>query len=154
MFLCNFWRLVLLWMQYLGWYYRRWQLGTARLYRITKLAAQDLSEIENYIGQDNPVAAVNFVQKLTERFHILLDSPGIGRKRPELSPTTRSSSVGEYLILSRRVTVGIEILRLASLIKAFFNRLLNKMDDPEIWLFYTEPNCASLADASKRNCVN
>lgn len=79
--------------------------------RITKLAAQDLSEIENYIGQDNPVAAVNFVQKLTERFHILLDSPGIGRKRPELSPTTRSSSVGEYLILYRRVTDGIEILR-------------------------------------------
>ncbi len=54
--------------------------------RVAKRAAHDLREIKDYIAQDNPAAAVNFVQKLTERFHLLLDSPGIGRKRPELLP--------------------------------------------------------------------
>lgn len=29
---------------------------------VTQYAAQDLLEIEDYIGQDNSVAAVNFVQ--------------------------------------------------------------------------------------------
>lgn len=79
--------------------------------RVAKLAAHDLREIEDYIAQDNPVAAVNFVQKLTERFRILLDSPGIGRKRPEITTTMRSSSVGEYLILYRPFKGGIEIVR-------------------------------------------
>ncbi len=36
--------------------------------RVTKQAAQDLREIEDYIGKDSPVAAVKFVQKLAVRF--------------------------------------------------------------------------------------
>ena len=79
--------------------------------RVAKLAEHDLREIEEYIAQDNPVAAVNFLQKLAERFHILLDSPGIGRKRAELAESMRSSSVGEYLILYRPFSGGIEIVR-------------------------------------------
>lgn len=79
--------------------------------RVARRAAQDLRAIKDYIAQDNPAAAVNFVQKLTERFHLLLDSPGIGRKRPEITATMRSSSLGEYLILYRPFKGGIEIVR-------------------------------------------
>lgn len=65
---------------------------------VTAQAAQDLRDIENYIGKDNPVAALQFVKKLTIRFHELLQSPGIGRKRDELSLGLRSTCVGNYLI--------------------------------------------------------
>lgn len=79
--------------------------------RVAKRAAQDLREIKDYIAQDNPAAAVNLLKKLRERFHLLLDSPGIGRNRPEIWPSMRSSGVGEYLILYRPFTGGIEVVR-------------------------------------------
>lgn len=65
---------------------------------ITTQAREDLHEIEEYIGKDNPKAAVSFVQRLTDRFHELVESPGIGRKRDDLAPGLRSSRVSDHLI--------------------------------------------------------
>lgn len=79
--------------------------------RVANRAAQDLRDVSDYIAQNDPVAAVNFVQKVTERFHLLQMSPGIGRNRPEIADSMRSSSVGDYLVLYRSFTGGIEIVR-------------------------------------------
>jgi len=66
--------------------------------KVTAQAREDLREIEEYIGQHNPKAAVTFVQRLTERFQELCEMPGIGRKRDELAAGMRSSAVGNHLI--------------------------------------------------------
>jgi len=71
---------------------------------------EDLRSIEEFIGQDNPPAAVAFVEKLTDRFSELLDAPGIGRKREELAPGLRSSRVGDYLIFYRMSGNCLEII--------------------------------------------
>ncbi len=68
---------------------------------VTAQARQDLLEIEEYIGKDNAKEAAVFVQRLTERFAELMESPGIGRKRDYLAEGMRSSRVGDYLIFYR-----------------------------------------------------
>ena len=73
-------------------------------------ALEDLRGIEEFIGLDNPVAAVVFVEKLTKRFNGLLDAPGIGRKREELIPGLRSSRVGDYLIFYRISGKFLEVM--------------------------------------------
>lgn len=66
--------------------------------KVTPKAWEDLRQIEQYIGQDNPKAAVAFVQRLTERMNELCGTPGIGRKRDDLAPGMRSSRVSDHLI--------------------------------------------------------
>lgn len=78
--------------------------------RVTVPAAQDLRDIEEFIGKDNPSAAVQFVRKLTDRFHELLQSPGIGRKRDDLAAGLRSTRVGDYLIFYRQQGEDIVIV--------------------------------------------
>lgn len=51
---------------------------------VTQEAEQDLDSIEEYIGADNPTAALKFIQRLTYRIKQLAEYPGIGRERPEL----------------------------------------------------------------------
>jgi toxin ParE1/3/4 len=66
--------------------------------KVTPMAWEELRGIEEYIGQDNPKAAVAFVQRLIERMNELCESPGIGRKRDDLAKGIRSSRVSDYLI--------------------------------------------------------
>lgn len=49
-------------------------------------AQEQLREIESYIAEDNPKAAVEFVGRLTERYQALIDFPGMGRKRTTSEP--------------------------------------------------------------------
>jgi addiction module RelE/StbE family toxin len=65
---------------------------------VTAQALEDLREIEEYIGKDNPKAAVSFVQRLADRFHELVEAPGVGRKRDDLASGLRSSRVSGHLI--------------------------------------------------------
>jgi len=78
--------------------------------QVTEQAANDLRYIENYIGEDNPKAAVQFVAKLTTRMQDLLHSPLSGRKRDELAPGLRSVTVGNYLIFYRQETDAIVVI--------------------------------------------
>jgi toxin ParE1/3/4 len=73
-------------------------------------ARADLRQIEEYIGEDNPKAAVDFVARLTARFDYLVTFPGMGRKRDEIRPGYRSVTEGEYIIVYRLRTDGVEIL--------------------------------------------
>ena len=77
---------------------------------VTTQAQEDLREIEEYIGNDNPKAALDFVQRLTERFHELTNAPGIGRKRDDWAPGMRSSRVGDHLIFYRVRGETLEIV--------------------------------------------
>jgi addiction module RelE/StbE family toxin len=51
----------------------------------TKEALHRLLEIEEYISRDNPVAAVDFVDKLISLAETIVDNPKKGRVVPELS---------------------------------------------------------------------
>ena len=51
----------------------------------TREALLRLQEIEQYISRDNPVAAIEFADKLISLAETLIDNPGKGRIVPELS---------------------------------------------------------------------
>jgi addiction module RelE/StbE family toxin len=51
----------------------------------TKEAFERLSEIENYISNDNPLAGINFIDALIEKTESLSRHPEKGRVVPEFS---------------------------------------------------------------------
>lgn len=73
-------------------------------------AREDLRGIEEYIGQDNPKAALAFVERLTARFQQLVDFPGIGSKRDEMRAGYRSVAEGNYVIYYRVRPEVVEIM--------------------------------------------
>ena len=77
---------------------------------VTAQARQDLHDIEEYIGKDNPIAAIHFMQKLTEHFLVLRENPGIGSNREQWSAGLRSISVGNYLIVYRTKNQVVTII--------------------------------------------
>jgi len=64
-------------------------------------ADRDLEEIGDFIAEDNPDAAIAFVQRLRRRCHDLLTFPFAGRKRDEIRTGYRSVVEGEYTIFYR-----------------------------------------------------
>ena len=50
----------------------------------TPTALQQLSEIEQFIAQDNPLAALEFVTYLIDRAETIRENPKMGRIVPEL----------------------------------------------------------------------
>ena len=52
---------------------------------LTKEALLRLQEIEEYISRDNPIVAIEFVDKLISVAETLIDYPDKGRIVPELS---------------------------------------------------------------------
>ncbi|MGH2508315.1 MAG: type II toxin-antitoxin system RelE/ParE family toxin [Ktedonobacteraceae bacterium] len=73
-------------------------------------AREDLREIEEYIAQDNPQAAVDFVGRLTDRFAELVEFPGSGRRRDDIRIGYRSVSVKDYLIFYRVSGEAVEVM--------------------------------------------
>jgi toxin ParE1/3/4 len=65
---------------------------------VTQEAEQDLDQIEEYIGRDNPVAALKYIQRLTDRVEQLAVYPGVGCARPEYGQGVRSVSEDDYVI--------------------------------------------------------
>ncbi len=53
------------------------------------------------IAVDKPRAAQRLARKLQSRTQSLLDTPRIGKLRPDLFPTARAITEGKYLILYR-----------------------------------------------------
>lgn len=64
-------------------------------------AEADLEEIGDFIAEDNPDAAISFVQRLRSRCYDLLAYPAVGRKRDEVRTGYRSITEGEYVIFYR-----------------------------------------------------
>jgi toxin ParE1/3/4 len=93
---------------------------------ISPEAENDLDAIEAYIGEDNPVAATQFIERLTQNFERLVHNPRIGRKRDEILPGMRSLAhrpyVIFYLIDEETVTI-VRVIHGSMDIRAIFTKL-------------------------------
>lgn len=78
---------------------------------LSQLAEADLTDIWVFVAQDNAEAADRLVDQLHEKCQFLANSPKLGRQRPELAPSIRSFTVGNYVIFYRESSNGIEVAR-------------------------------------------
>ncbi len=78
---------------------------------MTLPAVTDMEVISAFIAQDSPTQADRFIAKLLAAMERLRESPGIGRRRPDLGPTIRNFVVKEYLIFYRPVPGAVQVLR-------------------------------------------
>ncbi|MGG6263664.1 type II toxin-antitoxin system RelE/ParE family toxin [Leptolyngbya sp. AN03gr2] len=75
------------------------------------LAEQDLLEIWNYIAEDSPDRADEFLDQVEAKLEALARYPGMGRKREEIMPELQSFPVGNDVIFYRAIDGGIEVIR-------------------------------------------
>ena len=74
-------------------------------------AEEDLFDIAFYIAQNNPEAAVRFLERIEQICAVIAASPEIGRLRKELAPNLRSFPVGRYVVFYVPTKSGIEVAR-------------------------------------------
>jgi plasmid stabilization system protein ParE len=74
-------------------------------------AQTDIDDIAFRIGLDNPTASLRWLAELNGKLILLADFPGIGPMRDELERAYRSYPFGNYLILYREISGGIEVSR-------------------------------------------
>ena len=74
-------------------------------------AEKDLDDIWDYIAEDNPDRAVQFLRMLEEKLDTLAQTPQIGRLREELAPKLRSFPVKNCIIFYEPLEDGIFIVR-------------------------------------------
>jgi len=78
---------------------------------LSELAEADLTDIWEFIGQDNSEAADRLIDEIHEQCQFLGATPGAGRQRPDLDPSIRSFAVCNYVIFYRESTRGIKVAR-------------------------------------------
>ena len=84
-------------------------------YRLSLDAAQDLDDIWEFIAGeylDYIDTADGFIDRLEESLHSLVHNPFMGRERPDLAADVRSLVVGNYLIIYRPASLGIDVVRI------------------------------------------
>ncbi len=74
-------------------------------------AKADLIQIWDYIADDSEIRADAFIQTIDKKFHTLISEPFLGIARDEIEADLRSFPVGRYVIFYRRISEGIEIIR-------------------------------------------
>ena len=75
-------------------------------------ADDDLAAIVDYIAQDKPKAARDWLLKIRETCETLATQPGSGEERKGFGVAgCRSFSVGQYAVFFRPIDGGIEIAR-------------------------------------------
>ena len=87
---------------------------TNRKIIITEEAENDISNIEEYIAQDNPTAAKEFVVKLKNSFISLSLYPRLGKNRPEFSGDSRIlflPVMTNYLVVYTIIENDLHIVR-------------------------------------------
>lgn len=80
-------------------------------YRLSSRALSDLESIVDYLSDVNPKAALRLVDRLEERWELLVTQPRSGVLRQDLGPDLREVIVGEYLSIYRLDDNDIQILR-------------------------------------------
>lgn len=79
--------------------------------RWTEQALARLSEIEDFISQDDGAAAAHLVARLIDRAQVLVRFPNSGRTLPELPGTgLRELVEGKYRIVYRLRAGAVEVL--------------------------------------------
>lgn len=77
----------------------------------TARAEEDLIEIWTYIAQDDPAAADRLLDRIDAASGHLAENPLMGPARPDLAAGLRYFIAGNYLVLYREATHGVEIVR-------------------------------------------
>ena len=75
-------------------------------------ARQDLCDIEEFIAEDNPTAAVDFVAMLKRKCGLLGENPHMGKSRPDLASDLRMFPVREYLVFYKPLDSGADIFHI------------------------------------------
>ena len=76
------------------------------------LAELDLLDIWDYIADDSPDRADDFLDRIESKLLVLAQNSGLGRKRPELLPDIRSFPIGNYVVFYQQIEDGIDVIRL------------------------------------------
>jgi toxin ParE1/3/4 len=79
--------------------------------RRTAQAEEDLIDIWLYIALDNPAAADRLLDEIEAKMSLLTVQPQLGPARPDIAEDCRYFPVGNYLILYRIISAGIEVVR-------------------------------------------
>jgi toxin ParE1/3/4 len=77
----------------------------------TAKAEEDLIEIWMYVATDNPEAADKLIERIDTKCQMLADNPAMGQVRPDIASGLRYFPTGQYLILYREISGGVEIVR-------------------------------------------
>jgi len=80
-------------------------------FRLRAKAETDILSIMNYIGQDNPAAALKWQAEIFRIFELLGDRPGIGMHHDEVRMGLKTFPRGNYLIVFKTVRNEAHILR-------------------------------------------
>lgn len=83
-------------------------------YRKSPEADDDLLRIWRYIAEANRATATQFIDRLHGTMGTLAEMPGMGRPRDDLAPNIRTFPLGNYLIIYREMSGGIEVARVLS----------------------------------------
>jgi toxin ParE1/3/4 len=79
--------------------------------RYTARAVQDLRDLWLTIATEDPGAADRILDRLAKRAATLSAYPLAGRARPDIAPEARMVVEPPYLLLYRRISDGIQIVR-------------------------------------------
>lgn len=63
-----------------------------------------------YVAHDSPAAADRQLDSIDERCRLYAEQPLLGEERPEFEASLRSFSVGNYVVIYRPSTDGIDVL--------------------------------------------
>ena len=74
-------------------------------------AKADLSDIWQFIAEDSDDQADAFIDLIDQKFQLLAQQSGLGRRREELAEGLRSFPVGRYVISYLPVPGGVQIVR-------------------------------------------
>jgi toxin ParE1/3/4 len=69
--------------------------------RFTVQVSRDLIKIGDTIAQDNPAAAVEFIDAIRKHCYLLASVPLMGRPRPDMGAAVRSFPHGPYVVFYR-----------------------------------------------------
>jgi toxin ParE1/3/4 len=75
------------------------------------LAELDLLDIWDYIADDSPDRADDFLDRIESKLLTLAQNSGLGRKRPDLLPDLRSFCIGNYVVFYQQIEGGIDVIR-------------------------------------------
>jgi toxin ParE1/3/4 len=78
----------------------------------SRLAEDDLAQIEEYISRDSPERALSFVARLRERCAKITAFPEAAPLRPEVSEGVRIVPLGRYLIFYKADGQDVLIVRI------------------------------------------
>ncbi len=92
-------------------------------FEIAPSAMMDLRDSSSHIAKDNKVAAKQWRDQLYKIFHLLADTPRIGRDRSDLQEGLRSFPVGRFVVfyhVQKDNVFIVHVLRGARKIESFF----------------------------------